>query len=501
MLFNALTDVAEGQVLKADVCIVGSGAAGMTLALALQGRGLSVIVLEAGGPTETTEAIQDAYRGRMSGIRTWEPHRMRRRQLGGSTTDWAGWCMPLEREDFLERPWIPRSGWPITYDELAPYYALANRILELGDVPWDRDVLLATSPHEPWPSAPREYETRFFRFSPPTRFGPKYGPVLAAANDVAIYLFANVVEIVLDDARKNVSRLECRAYAGSGVPVPFRVEAARFVLAMGGIENARILLASRSQEPGGVANGSGFVGRCFMEHPHYYSSAGLIAPNVPDLGLYLRHAVEVWTGASTQKVELMGVWAPTAALRESLGLVDFTIELSPGMEIDNEMIGANTASALLARRDERPERVGLTIRAEQTPDEESRVMLSEEVDALGVPRVDLRWTIRREDDVALKRALVAAGVFVARTLGGRLFVPSEGDRFDWTPLPGGHHMGTTRMAANARDGVVDRNCRCFDVENLYIAGSSVFPTGGSANPTLTIVALATRLADHLLTGS
>lgn len=499
MLLNAVAHVSEGQVLKADVCIVGAGAAGITLALALRGRGLSVILLEAGGET-AMGAIQDAYRGRMSGIKTWEPHRMRRRQLGGSTNDWAGWCMPLAREDFLERRWIPRSGWPITYDDLLPYYERANRILDLGDVPWDPAVLLAASPYEPWPSAPAEYETRFFRFSPPTRLGSKYRAALAEAPDVSVYLFANAVDIVLDDARRNVSRLECRGYAGSGVPTPFRVEAGRFVLAMGGIENARLLLASRSQEPRGVANGSDLVGRCFMEHPHYYSSAGLIAPNTPEIGLYRHHTVEVPSKEGPVAVALQGVWAPSAALRESHELLDFTLELVPEVEVDNEMLSPTTASALLARRDPEPERFALTIRAEQAPDDESRVMLSEEVDAVGVPRVDLRWLISRNDDVALKRALVAAGIFVARTLGARLFVPSEGDRFDWTPLPGGHHMGTTRMAASARDGVVDRNCRCFEVENLYIAGSSVFPTGGSANPTLTIVALAERLADHLLTG-
>src|SRR5690606_6724286 len=145
-------------------------------------------LLEAGGETPTEE-LQDAYRGRMSGIRTWELHRLRRRQLGGSTNDWGGWCMPLVREDFLERRWIARSGWPITYDELLPYYARANRVLEVGDVSWDFDVLRAASPHEPWPATAAEYETRFFRFSPPTRLGPKHRATLEAAPDVSVYLF------------------------------------------------------------------------------------------------------------------------------------------------------------------------------------------------------------------------------------------------------------------------------------------------------------------------
>lgn len=492
-MFDATTDTSEGETLHADICIVGGGVAGITLARELGAR--SVLVLEAGG-LESSEALQDLYRGTMTGLRTWELHRMRMRQFGGSSNHWGGWCMPLLPDDFRARAWITGSGWPIGYDELAPYYAYANRMVEIGDAPWDHRQLLARSPF-PTIGDPRgDFETRAFLYSPPTRFGTFYREALVESASVRTYLFANVVDIVLDDALRQVARLSCRAYAG-GSSHAFTVEANQFVLAMGGIENARLLLASRRQIPEGIANGSGAVG-LFMEHPHYYNSAGAFLPNGPDLRLYSRHPIQVPDGDGTRQVDLLGVWAPSDALRDAERLVDFTVQLQIAQEVDSK-VTARSASSVLARRDAEPTQAVFSLRVEQTPAEDNRLTLSNgELDALGMPRLALHWTVSRDDNLALGRALLSAGTFVARELGGRVFVPTADGAFDWLTYPGGHHLGTTRMAHQASEGVVDGNCRTFDVANLYVAGSSVFRTGGSSNPTLTVIALAKRLADHLL---
>lgn len=509
MLFDARTSVAPGATLYADVCIVGSGAAGITLALRLADKGLRVLVLEAGGET-LSAPVQDAYRGTMSGIDTWLTAQMRLRYFGGSTNHWGGWCMPMERDDFLERSWIPLSGWPITLDDLTTYYRYASDVVEIGDSPWDVKVLAPMTSLEPWPSTREEstrkeatreeklWETRVFKFSPPTRFATRFRRLLERAEDLSLFFHSAVTEVRLTPNLSRVDHLVVSISDGVTVEGTYRVQANRYVLALGGLENARLLLASNDQIPNGVANSSDFVGRCFMEHPHFYSSCGLVAPEELAFDFYTPKPLQ---GPSPRSdgtaLWVQGVWAPTAEARRAHELLDFTIQLHPFPEAETGLLGPPTIAALFRRPTPALAQYVMTLRTEQGPDPDSRLTLSDERDALGMPRLDLRWLIERKQSEALHRAMVLAGAFFGGQ-GARLHFPTERSALDWTPLPGGHHMGTTRMTADPRVGVVDSNGRSFDLPNLYLAGSSVFTTGGSCNPTLTVVALAARLADHLL---
>lgn len=500
MLFDARTSVATGATLYADVCIVGSGAAGITLALRLAGKGLRVLLLEAGGET-FSNAVQDGYRGTMSGIDTWLTAQMRLRFFGGSTNHWGGWCMPMEREDFEERSWIPLSGWPITLDDLTPYYRDASEIVEIGTAPWDAATLAPLTSFEPWPVDRRDtlWETRVFKFSPPTRFATRFREPLAAAEDLSVFFHSAVTEVRLTADLSRVDHLVVTISDGVTVDGTYRVQANRYVLALGGLENARLLLASRDQLPNGVANGSDFVGRCFMEHPHYYSSCGLVAPDELAFEFYTPKPLQAPSSRADGTDQwVQGVWAPTAEARRAHELLDFTIQLHPFPEAETGLLGPTTIAALFRRPTPSLTQYVMTLRTEQAPDPESRVTLTDERDALGMPRLDLRWLIERRQPEALHRAMVLAGSFFGER-GARLHFPTDRGALDWTALPGGHHLGTTRMTADPSTGVVDANGRTFDVPNLYVAGSSVFTTGGSCNPTLTVVALAARLADHLLT--
>lgn len=479
-------DLQDEEVVTADVCVVGSGAAGLTIALRLIGSGRSVLLLESGG-FEEEEETQELYRGTMSGINTWALDNKRWRRFGGSTARWAGWCMPLDRSDFEEQPHVPRSGWPIGFDDLAPYYALAAERVEIGRDEWDAVALAAEEGVPLLPAPAGMLSTRFFRFSPPTRFGTKYRPTVEAATDVRVLLHANVVEIVLNAEGDAVDRLECATLSGPR----FRVNADTFVLAAGGIENARLLMASRGSDPAGVANSSGLLGRCFMEHPHLVDSVVWLAPGDPVLDFYRTRTSDEAGG------RVLGAMGLSPDARASEGVLDLTLTLREvALETSTGELGPRDVLSLVAP-DARALR--LTVRAEQSPREDSRVTLLAETDALGVPRVDLRWAIHDDDWRSYRRSAELLGREIAAAGLGRLWTRVDPTgRFDWTAQPGGHHMGTTRMSESAADGVVDADCRCHDVENLYVAGSSVFSTGGSANPTLTIVALAERLAAHLV---
>jgi choline dehydrogenase-like flavoprotein len=486
MLGDART-LGDGAELSADVCILGAGAAGITLARRLSGKGMRVVLLESGS-FEIEPQHQALYAGVMSGIDTWSLDDHRWRLFGGSTARWAGWCMPLLPGDFAARDHIPDSGWPLGFDDLAPYYARAHDDLELGPFEYGAEALAAAD-GMPLIHGSGRLETHVFRFSPPTRMGTRYRAELGAAEDVDVWMWANAVDLVLDDALARIDHVACATLSG----VRFTVSAGRYVLAMGGLENARLLLASRSQVEGGVASSSGLVGATFMEHPHMGSAAAWIEPGVLDERFYVSHPTR------PGDVEVRGALALSEETRAAEGLphLTLTVEEAP---VDDAATGSVPAAAVaaLSGRPQSARLFTLSLRAEQTPNRESVVALSDERDALGVPRLDLHWAVSGDDLRAYARALDILGAELGAAGLGRVWAPLDGEgRLARAIRPGGHHMGTVRMHVDPARGVVDGDGRAHDVDNLYVAGSAVFTTGGAANPTLTIVALAERMADHL----
>jgi choline dehydrogenase-like flavoprotein len=477
--------------LEADVCIAGGGAAGMTLAMDLRKSGLSVILLESGGFRREAET-QRLSDGRMTGIDTWNLRSMRIRALGGATGHWEGWCRPLMPYDFETRDYVPNSGWPISYADLLPWYRRACQTLEIGTFTWSaaaRSKAMGTVLPPTGPSV----EYRYYQFSPPTRFARTYGALLEKAADVRVIAQANLVDIRLDQTRSRVESFACRTLEKND----FRVSAGRFVLALGGIENARVLLASRSHQPEGVANGHGVVGRYFMEHPHYYASASAVHSAKLDLTFFRRRPSDL-KRANGMPVPVMGAVALSADVLQRERLLNFAATFqAPGEKAETGELSADDVQAVVTRGRVPHQWSQFSIRAEQSPHADSRVTLADQLDPLGMPRVALDWRIAEDDHIQMHRALTR----LAREFGSagvaRLWIPGDGTKFVWRPSPGGHHMGTTRMGLDPQSSVVNADCRTHEVDNLFIAGSSVFPTGGEANPTLTIVALAIRQADYI----
>jgi choline dehydrogenase-like flavoprotein len=483
--------VADGAELQCDLCVVGAGAAGITLARELAADDLRVIVLESGG-FQSDGPTQLLYDGELVGHAYAPLAQTRVRTFGGSTGHWEGWCRPLEAADFEQREWVPQSGWPIGLRELDRYYERAQDVCELGPYDYRPERWARATSSSPLLAANASLAPVVYQFSPPTRFGLAYRAALRDARNVRVLLHANALRLERAPGTARVERIRVATLAGRR----FDVRATNVVVATGGIENARLLLLSD------LGNEHDLVGRYFGEHAHG-SAALLSLPADERLTRFYRlheAAGARVRGAFATRPEFERR-AEILRFSATLDRVEDDLFVPRGVPHEEEVqeLGAQITAGPLGIEGGAARRLyALFMRTEQAPNPSSRVLLGVDRDALGSRKVMLDWQLgeldRRTVQVALEtigRAIGAAGL-------GRLYSRPVAEPVFWPTVFGGHHhLGTTRMHRDPRSGVVDQDCRVHGLANLYVAGSSVFPTGGFANPTLTIVAMTLRLADHL----
>lgn len=491
----------NGSVLEGDLCIVGAGAAGLSIALEWIGRHETVLLLEGGG-LQYEAAMQDLYRGEIVGLPYFPLEAARLHFFGGTTGHWAGFCSTLDAIDLETRDWVPHSGWPIRREDLDPFYARAQPLLQLGPYDYAADSWQRRDPTlVPLPLDPRVVWTKMWQFSPPTRFGATYRDAIFTAPNVHLYTHANVCAIEPTADHTAVQGLRIRQLDGNEL----RVRARHYVLACCSIQNARLLLASN------LGNAHDLVGRYFMEHLEIPSSLLALTPAAVQPGMKMYE----WTHGVTKA---RGELALAPAVQRAQRILNGTVSLEPGApdDVAQSTFQAITPDVLTAQRDS--EARGLSApaspaaapsgrffhvmtRQEQAPNPSSRVTLSDERDAMGMPRVRLDWRLTDLDRQSFRRFYdVLEREFSARGLGRVQvldWVRSADSVWPKTLSGGWHHMGTTRMHGDPRQGVVDSNCNVHGLANLSIAGASVFPTAGAVNPTLTLVALSLRLSDHL----
>jgi choline dehydrogenase-like flavoprotein len=510
--------------IEADLCIVGCGAAGIVLARELISSPYQVVVVESGG-LRPERAVQDLYSGDCIGEPYYESlDGCRTRYFGGSTNCWAGMCTLLNEIDFERRSWVPGSGWPIGFGELMPYLRQAHQLLEPGPFLYDSRAW-ETMGIPPGGFSPELFQCFVWHFTNRSeagiRFGRRFRRELRQASNVRVLLHANATELLTDASGRRVERLDVATLDGQ----KFQVKARAFVLACGGIENARILLASTSHSPNGLGNEQDLVGRFFHEHLHV-PCATLFVPQGGHAGCYSR------LSRLEESFCLPGL-SLTPRAQADHGTLNGSISVEPYYEPESALIAFRELRAnwkarrfthqtfrhvwTLAREGRRafpevwrrvihgdrprgePDRFILYARAEQAPNRDSRIILSNHLDALGMRRVSLDWHTTPLDRKAIRLLATFAAEEFTRLGLGRV-IPADwlaGERWPQTLAGGPHHMGTTRMSDDASTGVTDRNGRVHGLHGLYVTGSSLFPTGGHANPTLTIVALVLRLAGHL----
>jgi choline dehydrogenase-like flavoprotein len=542
-------EIVRDTIVQANICIVGGGPAGITLAMELARTGRSVLLLESGDARATDDA-QALNVGEVSDEALHSPpDKYRQRCFGGGTSIWGGRCVPFDPIDFDTRPWMDHSGWPINYADVERYYPAANALCEAGEYEYDARLAVQAGMRPLVRGfTPRHFDMNGIeRFSCPTDFGKRYQARLRAAANVRVLLRATVTHLRASRDGTRIERLDVR----NGKDLGFSVVADQFVLAMGGIETPRLLLTSDDVHERGIGNANDLVGRFYM--CHIAGTIGSLQVDGPgdtvwhgyDVaadGTYcrrrisLRPEVQVDLGLGNAVFRLHHPriadprhrTGPLSAIFLAQNFISY--EYAKRLVSDVPPSGAtwlrhgvnavtdpwSTARFLghwlrdrtLAERKfpsviirPRANLFSLDFHAEQTPDRDSRVGLADATDRFGNRQVRVDWRYSRQDVETVARSFDLLRGDLAEQGIGRLSLAQDEPDIETVVRRdgayGGHHIGTVRMGNSPSSGVVDGDGKVFGVTNLYVAGSAVFPTSSQANPTLTIVAMALRLADHL----
>lgn len=544
MLIDTSKEAPPSSV-RVDVCVVGSGPAGITLTRALCRSGFRVCMLESGG-NKASKAAENLNTGSVDSAHGYREQTFREgrcRRFGGSSHLWNHELrgapgrhiryLPLDKIDFERRDWIPESGWPFSRQEVQSYYEGAQRVCGIGKFDyrasaWDDGA----KSRQPWRT--EKIESIVSQFGPPSIFKDHFCRELASIERVSVFLHAVLLELRMDP----LSRAITSAFAATPGGRKFQVQARAFVLAAGGLENARILLLQDKIQPGGLGNQNDMVGRCFMDHPSI--TLGTLVPFSGAIfnqaGFYDQHDVEGQAVMGLLRIrpdvmrreKILNVCAvlaphfknlrssklafvrqllykgPRFIARRHLRFDQYELDtfMAPPRPLRQRLLNeyyseSQCGWSRLSGLERCFGEFGVRSLVEQSPDRSNRIILAAQTDTFGQRKIKLLWRWNELDLYSIRAAqeifrndLASAGIGT--------FIPAEETDPQCRPFNSPHHfMGTTRMGDNPKDSVVNPDCRVHEVPNLFIAGSSVFPTGGFANPTLTTIALALRLGHHL----
>ena len=513
--FIDANDESVANKLKASVCIIGAGAAGITLANNL--AGVDDVLLIESGDFEIDGRTQALYSGSNIGLPYFDLLGCRLRYFGGTTNHWGGYCRPNDPIDYEGRDEVSLPKWPIDEKNLSPYINKAAKELGLSTEFYNAELLLAAKgapTDELLENVSSDFYTKVFQGTKKLRFSQIYRDKLSKQNNLRVCLNLNAIHVQLTPDASRVSSIRCKTLNGKVITV----EAKEFVLASHAIENARLMLNSNDIQQKGVGNQYDHVGRYFMDHAHI--SASKLIPSDKFPGIYNSVASRrfdlnanlSFTDDYLRKNHILQYYCRFNPVYTVEKVVDslrgvksnimepFSEELFNDIKtVVNNLEGSvNFLSARYGVSQPLPKYYSLEHRIEQAPNPDSRVVISKTKDALGVPQADLQWKLNEHDyrtfrvgheKVIKELSALGMGRFITEEITPELVDERIAGHY--------HHIGTTKMSAYPSDGVVDQDCKVHNLSNLYVAGSSIFPTAGYSGPTMMIVAFAIRLAEHI----
>jgi choline dehydrogenase-like flavoprotein len=519
-MISDINDLGPTDALSCDICVIGSGAAGITIAREFIGTPHSLILLEGGGQS-FEPASQDPYLSELRGLKHDGIHAGRVRVLGGTTTLWPGQSLPLFDVDFAKRSWVPESGWPLDQKTLWPFYQRAEDVLGLPHATYNA-ADLSDRPNGVPTYRSQDILTYFSQFAPVPNFAQKYRGDLESAANIKLLTHANAVELRANPNASAVDEVRVRSFQGKELIVRAKI----FIVCCGGIETVRLLLVSDSVEKTGIGNRFDVVGRYFQDHPGIaipvrpidrarlnrwfgdFRAGGIrhcikfaASPEFQQSQQILHVGGEVFYPGSFVKTAaslVLGVFRDPAARRhigKSLLTVARRLHTVAKTSFFRRYVVANPLSIIKSQA-----HVGFAV--EQAPNPQSRVTLSQQTDGLGMRRSAFDWKLTELEG----RSIFVFAKTLAeewKQLGLAEFNPDDlqvsgrqrGEHGGF--IDASHHMGTARMGTDPKTSVVDPTCRVHGYGNLYVGSSSVFPTSGFSNPTLTIMALCLRMADQV----
>lgn len=476
-----------------DCCIIGSGPAGITLALKLSEKGMRVVILEAGGRDYSPDS-QEVYEGENIGLDYFPLDSPRLRYLGGTSGHWTGRCMLLDASDFDPRDEIPLSGWPIRQSDIKPYQSEAAGIIgapDFGQIrrPADGSTTLdIVTQHF---SSDRKFHD--LRDHEPRRFGTYFFEKLKKSTLITVVLNANVTDLDVNSETGEIIRAVFRNYDDQIYSIP----AKSFTLAMGALENARFLLHFNRKNRDLFGNQGDMVGRCFMEHLYLQQGRYFITRR-----LYSHSKYWEFDRLIHRTVPQL-VLSPSPDYARKAGILNGTIKLDRLRQ--TPLSEAQSGSSDFLNSLEFGEDYFFTgsnyVVGEQSPNPKSRVTLTTDRDKFGMYKIGLDLQLLPIDIETIRHVAIKGAEYLIQTGLGRMQIePNLWNRMPVEDIPlnyGSHHMGGTRMSTSAQTGVVDADCKVHGAKNLFVAGSGVFATSGFANPTFTIVQLSLRLAEFI----
>lgn len=541
--------LADAHVVTSDVCIIGAGPAGTTLAREFLDSELSVTLLESGGEKSDYKVLKLLSPGTLSG-ELYEPiESTHLRQVGGTANNWIlkmtddqyGYrYTPFEAIDFEKREAIPHSGWPITKADLDPYYARVQAVCDIGTYEYDA-THWARGTLQPITLNPDKAYNSVFLFGPTKKFTQDFPAQIGVSKNVDLYTYATVVELITAADGVTVESALVRTFEGREI----HFKAKQFIIAANAYQTPRLLLSSTRHHPNGIGNQHDNVGRYYMDHN--LVPCGNFVPHdsklINQMGFYDMQRVD---GAS-----VLGKLVLSPKIVREEGLRNFAAMLFPQPWSQADLDAMNSLAALklhfmfnyrrfpkglgkhlmhiyrgrnrlllavyewirygvpvlmglgrggwskITNNEKKYGRLELLALIEQTPNPNNRVTLTDEKDVLGCPKIKVHYQFSEDDLKSIVRARTIMGEALEETGLGQ-YEPSSLPIDSVRSYTGAHHMmGTARMSADPRDGVVDSHCCVHGMANLYVAGSATFVTGSYANPTLTNLALSIRIADRV----